>query len=189
VGVVNEVLSKSRNFNAQTQAYSLYDDNNAISIEETRFAAFDYGDMPIYEKGEDTWHTRLLGQKYYELTDHRFNVNVVVSDCKSAEYSGSDVLHYKPVISKVSDYYPFGMAMPERTFSATDGYRYAFQGQEVDNEWTNSDSHYNYEYRVHDARTGRFYSIDPLHAKYAHNSTYAFSENRLIPNSALFHVI
>ena len=55
-----------------------------------------------------------------------------------------------------------------------------FSSQESDDEITGSRSHYSYEYRVHDARTGRFFSVDPVYAKYAYNSTYAFSENRLI---------
>jgi hypothetical protein len=37
-----------------------------------------------------------------------------------------------------------------------------------------------YKYRVEDARLGRFFSVDPLTAKYPWNSNYAFSENRLI---------
>ena len=37
-----------------------------------------------------------------------------------------------------------------------------------------------YKYRVQDARLGRFLSIDPLAAKYPHNSPYASSENRVI---------
>ncbi len=38
----------------------------------------------------------------------------------------------------------------------------------------------NYKYRVHDARLGRFLSIDPLAPEYPWNSPYAFSENRVI---------
>jgi len=33
---------------------------------------------------------------------------------------------------------------------------------------------------MHDPRIGRFFAIDPLAPQYPHNSTYAFSENRLI---------
>ncbi len=33
---------------------------------------------------------------------------------------------------------------------------------------------------MHDPRVGRFFAIDPLAAKYPHNSPYAFSENRLL---------
>ena len=34
-----------------------------------------------------------------------------------------------------------------------------------------------FEFRMHDARLGRFWSVDPLAAKYPWNSTYAFAEN------------
>lgn len=33
---------------------------------------------------------------------------------------------------------------------------------------------------MHDPRIGRFFTIDPLSDKYPWNSTYAFSENRVI---------
>jgi len=38
---------------------------------------------------------------------------------------------------------------------------------------------------MHDARVGRFWSIDPLASKYPHNSPYAFSENRVIDSNEL----
>jgi len=37
-----------------------------------------------------------------------------------------------------------------------------------------------FKYRIHDARIGRFLSVDPLAASYPWNSPYAFSENRVI---------
>lgn len=39
---------------------------------------------------------------------------------------------------------------------------------------------WNYKYRMHDPRVGRFFSVDPLASKYPHNSVYAFSENKVI---------
>jgi hypothetical protein len=39
---------------------------------------------------------------------------------------------------------------------------------------------YHYKYRQHDARLGRFWSVDPLARKYPFYSPYAFSGNRLI---------
>jgi RHS repeat-associated protein len=69
--------------------------------------------------------------------------------------------------------------MPGRNASTGD-YRYGFQGQETDGEITGSESHVSYKYRMHDARLGRFLSLDPLAPKYPHNSPYAFSENRVI---------
>ncbi len=60
------------------------------------------------------------------------------------------------------------------------GYRYGFQGQEKDEEIKGSGNSYNYKFRMHDTRLGRFYALDPLAPKYPHNSPYAFSENMLI---------
>jgi RHS repeat-associated protein len=71
------------------------------------------------------------------------------------------------------------MQMPGRHGNTSD-YRYGFQGQETDDEITWSESHVSYKYRMHDARLGRFLSLDPLAPEYPHNSPYAFSENRVI---------
>ncbi len=59
-------------------------------------------------------------------------------------------------------------------------YRYGFQGQEKDDEIKGEGNSINYKYRMHDARIGRFLSLDPLAPSYPHNSPYAFSENRVI---------
>jgi len=67
--------------------------------------------------------------------------------------------------------------MPGRQFSGEE-YRYGFQGQETDKEWLGGAV--SFKYRVHDARIGRFLSVDPLAPNYPHNSPYAFSENRVI---------
>ncbi len=77
-----------------------------------------------------------------------------------------------------SDYYPFGMVMPERNGGSS--YRYSFQGQEKDDEIKGKGNSVNYKYRMHDTRLGRFFAVDPLAPDYPHNSPYAFSENRLI---------
>jgi RHS repeat-associated protein len=39
---------------------------------------------------------------------------------------------------------------------------------------------YNFKYRVHDPRVGRFLSLDPLSKEYPWNSPYAFAENKVI---------
>jgi RHS repeat-associated protein len=84
---------------------------------------------------------------------------------------------YLPEVLSFSDYYPFLMKMPGRNNNSA-GYRYQGQGQEEDNEFT--EGFLSFEYRVHDPRIGRFLSVDPLRQDYAYNSTYAFSENRVI---------
>lgn len=61
------------------------------------------------------------------------------------------------------------------------GYRYGFNGQEKDNDIVGKTGTLcAFEYRIHDARIGRFLSIDPLFKEYPWNSSYAFAENRVI---------
>ena len=50
----------------------------------------------------------------------------------------------------------------------------------MDNEMNGDGQSYAFKYRIHDARIGRFLSLDPLAPDYPHNSPYAFSENRVI---------
>jgi len=61
-----------------------------------------------------------------------------------------------------------------------EGYRYGFQNQEKDDEIKGEGNYINFKYRGYDPRLGRFSQCDPLKKKYPHNSTYAFSENRVI---------
>jgi RHS repeat-associated protein len=112
------------------------------------------------------------------LSNHLGNVLVTISDRKLVEEDeGVIALKYEADVLFASDYYPFGMQMPGREFSQEE-YRYGFQGQETDKEWLGGAV--SYKYRVHDARIGRFLSVDPLAPDYPWNSPYAFSENRVI---------
>ena len=53
-----------------------------------------------------------------------------------------------------------------------------FQGQKFDDDLgINYDE---FKWRNHDPQIGRFIEIDPLSEKYVYNSTYAFSENKVI---------
>ncbi|MEE3485611.1 MAG: hypothetical protein VZQ98_14980 [Bacteroidales bacterium] len=106
---------------------------------------------------------------HYELINHLGNVMAVISD----EASTTD----KPTVVSLSDYYPFGMTMPGRSYDA--GYRYGFQGQDRERELWGGEASF-FKYRISDNRLGRFFSVDPLSSKFPWNSSYAFSENRLI---------
>mgnify|MGYP001048332609 CR=1 FL=1 len=124
---------------------------------------------------------RYLGLKHYELTDHLGNVNVTILDKKTGTGDGNpgEYAYLSANLSSFTDYYPFGMPIPERNGSVSQ-YRMGFQGQEKDNEIAGKGNHYEYKYRRYDARLGRFFSQDPLYKEYPWNSTYAFAENRVI---------
>jgi RHS repeat-associated protein len=120
----------------------------------------------------------------HELSDHLGNVHATVSDRKSAALVDAIRVVLSASVLSFSDYYPFGMQMVGRN-SSTGDYRYGFQGQETDDEITNSESHVSYKYRCHDARLGRFLSIDPLAPKYPQWSPYSFSGNQVIASREL----
>lgn len=83
-------------------------------------------------------------------------------------------------IPSTSDLRSFGMPMPGRSYTS-ESYRFGFNGQEKNNDISGTDGgHLDFKYRIHDARLGRFLSVDPLYASYPWNSTYAFAENRVI---------
>ncbi|EZH71527.1 hypothetical protein ATO12_06890 [Aquimarina atlantica] len=119
-----------------------------------------------------------VGDKRYELSNHLGNIMSVVSDRKNAVTTGN-LTTFTPDVLTFSDYYPFGMLLPNRHGNSGD-YRYGFQGQEMDNEVKGEGNSVNYKYRMHDPRVGRFFVVDPLFKEYPWNSVYAFSENRVI---------
>ncbi|WP_157802164.1 RHS repeat-associated core domain-containing protein [Flavobacterium sp. 1] len=93
---------------------------------------------------------------------------------------------FVPDVLSYSDYYPFGMLVPNRHgTSIPNGHRYGFQGQEMDNELKGEGNSLNYTFRMHDPRIGRFFAPDPLFKEYPHNSVYAFSGNKVIASIEL----
>ena len=71
------------------------------------------------------------------------------------------------------------MLVPNR-HGSSNSYRYGFQGQEKDDEIKGEGNSLNYTFRMHDARVGRFFAIDPLTHKYPFYSPYQFSGNKVI---------
>ncbi len=73
--------------------------------------------------------------------------------------------------------YAFGSAVKERTTSFTQKYLFGFNNQELEIELG---EYYSFEYRVHDARLGRFLSVDPLAEDYPYYSSYQFAGNQVV---------
>ena len=119
------------------------------------------------------------GYSSYELSNHLGNVLAVITDRRIQACGAGDVMYYEAQIVSISDYYPFGMTIKERSYQ-TVSYRFGFQGQEGDDEVNGKGNSIAFEYRIHDPRLGRFLSVDPLSASYPWNSPYAFAENRVI---------
>jgi hypothetical protein len=99
------------------------------------------------------------GYVHYELTNHLGNVLATVSDRKLAFQNGE--LFYRSDIESLTDYYAFGMTMPDRAFNA-DAYRYSINGQEKDTDIDASGNHTTALYWEYDSRTGRRWNSDPI---------------------------
>ena len=84
--------------------------------------------------------------------------------------------HYEADVVSASDYYPFGMQMPGRSFSVG-SYRYGFNGKENDNEVKGDGNQIDYGWRVYDPRIGKFLSVDPLQSTYPELTPYQFAGN------------
>ena len=86
------------------------------------------------------------GTSLYQLTDHLGNVRAVI---------GRGANDQPMALTAATDYYPFGMPMPNRDLKGD--YRYAYQGQEKDTE-TGMEA---FELRLWDSRIGRWLTTDP----------------------------
>lgn len=79
-----------------------------------------------------------------------------------------------------SDYYPFGMLMPNRYGSDVtpyEDYEFGAFGYEKDNEVNGNNNSCNTEFRQYDPRIARWTSPDKYEAKYRSISPYVFSIN------------
>ena len=184
-GTGNRIMKKvSAGATSTTTTYLRDASGNVMAIyEEKTDQTLAVKEIPIYGSSRlgqyrpktDTKKTA-LGQRIYEFSNHLGNVLVTLTDNKVPQTDGT----YESVVLSASDYYPFGMAMRERSFQNTE-YRFGFQGQEYDEE-TGTD---HYTYRQADRITGRFWSVDPLAPKYPHWSPYQFSGNMVISTREL----
>ncbi len=84
----------------------------------------------------------------YEIQDHLGHVR--------ARFTGSSSGHI--TLASASDYYPFGMVMPERNYSFSDqehGFQGAYARRDHDTHWDE------FLLRNYDSRIGQFISVDP----------------------------
>jgi YD repeat-containing protein len=99
----------------------------------------------------------VLGNKNYELSNHLGNVLVTITDNKFIATVGVFVAK----VNSTTDYYPFGMAIVERTWKSEE-YRYGFNTQEKDFEIDKSGNHTTAEFWEYDSRSGRRWNVDPV---------------------------
>ena len=84
-----------------------------------------------------------------------------------------------PTIWNGANYYPFGMVMPGRSWSAAsaEGYRFGFNGEEKDNDIYGDGNVYDYGFRIYNPRLGKFLSLDPMFKVFPMYSPFHFANN------------
>ena len=126
------------------------------------------------------FNLRLLGDKNFELSDHLDNTIVVVKDQKQIDNANNQF----PTLLAYSNYYPYGMSEPNRSYSLNN-YRYGFGGMEKDDEVDGSGNSYTTLYRQYDPRLGRWKSLDPKARDFPWQSPYVGMDNKpIIRNDA-----
>lgn len=106
------------------------------------------------------------------ISDKKIGVDVAPQD-GIIDYYNADVI-------SAQDYYPGGMQMPGRNYSAGNDYRYGFNGKEEDDEVKGDGNQQDYGFRIYDPRLVRFLSVDPLTKDYPWYTPYQFAGNKTI---------
>src|SRR5690554_2199644 len=118
---------------------------------------------------------------HYIYRDHLGNNRLVYADL-----DGNGVINPATEIIEENNYYPFGLKHKGYNELSTEnpaGHKYKYQEQERNEELgLNWDS---FKWRNYDYAIRRFFNIDPLSEKYAYQSHYNFSENRVIDGREL----
>ncbi len=120
-----------------------------------------------------------VGFKTYELSNHLGNVLATITDRKVPDIDIPNKLYnyYNPQITSITDYYPFGMQIEERSWVASSSYRYGFNSMERDDEVSGDGNSLDFGARIYDSRLGRWMSVDPLQKQYSSESPYGFVLN------------
>ncbi len=116
------------------------------------------------------------GTRQYELSDHLGNVSVVLSGTRLPNTGNTN---FTADVLSANEYYPFGMIMPNRSFSS-ESYRYGFNGMEKDEEVKGNGNHYTTLERQLDVRLGRWLTEDPKGKEFPWQSPYCSMDNNPI---------
>jgi len=132
---------------------------------------------------DDSYITREMHLKNYEISDHLGNVRAVVSDLKESTLNVSTGApeDFEPELKVINNLYAFGSNQPNRSFFDADGSgTFGFNGMLKDNEIKGEGNSYDFGARIYDPRIGRFLSTDPATKLYPYYSPYQFAGNKPI---------
>ncbi len=163
----DEATMDARSASEEETFVSRIDEANAVPQPQTTMVLSFF---PTAEGFYDVENSKYI----YQYKDHLGNVRL--------SYAKDPVSGSIEVLDR-NDFYPFGMNFVGyySVFDAQGSlFNYKMQEQELQET-----GFYAYKWRQYMPDVGRFFNVDPLAEKYTHNSTYAFSENRVIDGREL----
>jgi RHS repeat-associated protein len=110
------------------------------------------------------------------LANHLGNVLTVISDKKTAVFTGTTFNYFAAERISATDYSPFGAPLVSRTWQSSE-YRFGFNGQENLIEFLDLGNLFDFKFRGTSTRLGRFFAVDPLSKKFPDLSCYQFAGN------------
>ena len=140
------------------------------------------GEQLVTSDAQDSWDTLSLSTVIEE--DGYIKIYMVNEDPVDVWFDDITIDHIQSPIAQQTDYYPFGLEIAATQYNRDtwlENRFNRFQGQELDEQigWVQ------FKWRNHQPALGRFFNIDPLSEKYLYNSTYAFSENKVVAHVEL----
>lgn len=127
------------------------------------------------------YHHRELGEKLYELSNHLGSVLVTISDNYTAVSNfGIMIDRFEPIVKNISDYYPFGSNIANRTWVGSDGL-FGYSGMEKNKQIGVNGDCYNTYYRQLNTKLGKWLSVDPG-VNFSNSSYCAMNNNPIIYN-------
>jgi len=139
-------------------------------------------EQPIYASarigeyaGKEKEGYQTFNLRKYELGNHLGNVLAVISDKVNLYGHNNTLDSARATAVSASDYYPFGLPMRGRQFNEKN-YRYGFNGKEKDKSFANSNTDYDYGFRIYAPSKGRFLSLDAYLRLSTSVSLYSYAE-------------
>jgi RHS repeat-associated protein len=142
----------------------------------TRNNPLDVGVVSYTEEVVAQTNEIYFGNKRYEMVGNTGSVHVVITDRKVVTLTGisADIL-------EVNDFYAWGQEIKSRSWTnESERYLRGYQGMLLENTINGEANMYSTEFRMFDARLGRWMSLDPLMDKFPWMSPFVGFDNNPI---------